>query len=73
MINRRLIEARKARRLTQADLASQLGVASLTVSRWENGVQVPQAYYVHRLCQLFAMTDRDLWFDTLSECHSTSE
>ncbi len=62
MINRKLIEARKARRWTQAHLASQLAVSALTVSRWENGIQVPQAYGVHRLCQLFGLTDRDLGF-----------
>jgi len=62
MLNRKLITARKTRRLTQADLASQLGVSTVTVSRWETGVQIPQAYYVHQLCQLFAMTDRDLGF-----------
>lgn len=62
MLNKKLIAARKMRRWTQADLASQLRVTPVTVSRWENGVQSPQAYYVHQLCQLFAMTDSDLGF-----------
>ena len=62
MINRKLIEARKARGWTQAYLASLLAVSSLTVSRWENGIQVPQAYGVHRLCQIFGLTDRELGF-----------
>jgi transcriptional regulator with XRE-family HTH domain len=62
MINRRLIEARRARGWTQAYLASQLAVSSITVSRWENGIQVPQAYCVHRLCQIFGLTDQQLGF-----------
>jgi len=62
MINRRLIEARKAKGWTQAYLASQLAVSSITVSRWENGIQVPQAYCVHRLCLIFGLTDRELGF-----------
>jgi transcriptional regulator with XRE-family HTH domain len=62
MINRKLIEARKARGWTQTYLASQLAVSSITVSRWENGIQVPQAYCVHQLCQIFGLTDRELGF-----------
>jgi transcriptional regulator with XRE-family HTH domain len=62
MINRRLIEARKARGWTQAYLASQLAVSSITVSRWENGTRAPQAYCVQRLCQIFGLTDRELGF-----------
>jgi transcriptional regulator with XRE-family HTH domain len=60
MINRKLIEARKAKGWTQTYLASQLAVSSITISRWEHGVQVPQAYYVQRLCQMFGLNDREL-------------
>ncbi len=62
MLNKKLIAARKMKRWTQADLASRLKVTPVTISRWENGIQVPQAYYVRQLCQLFAATDRDLGF-----------
>lgn len=57
MLNRKLIEARKAKGWTQTYLASQLAVSSITISRWENGVQVPQAYYVQQLCQLFGLSE----------------
>lgn len=60
MINRKLIEARKARGWTQTYLASQLAVSVITVSRWENGLQFPQAYCVQQLCQTFGLTDREL-------------
>lgn len=78
MLNKKLITARKMRRWTQTDLASQLKVTPVTVSRWENGVQVPQAYYVHQLCQLFTMTEKDLGFalcqdDTVQEYRTVYE
>lgn len=60
MINRKLIEARKVRGWTQAYVASQLAVSSITVSRWENGIQAPQAYCTHRLCQIFGLSDKEL-------------
>lgn len=62
MINRRLIEARKAKGWTQTYLASQLAVSAITVSRWENGTQVPQAYYAQRLSQIFGLSDKELGF-----------
>jgi len=62
MVNSKLIEARKARGWTQVHLASQIAVSSITISRWENGIQVPQAYCVHRLCELFDLTDKELGF-----------
>ena len=60
MINRRLIEARKAKGWTQTYLASQLAVSSITVSLWEHGIQVPQAYYAQRLSQIFGLSDKEL-------------
>lgn len=62
MINTKLIAARKLRGWTQTYLAARLAVTSITVSRWENGSQVPQAYCIQQLCQLFGMTDRELGF-----------
>jgi transcriptional regulator with XRE-family HTH domain len=62
MVNRKLIEARKAKGWTQTYLASRLAVSSITVSRWENGAQAPQPYCVQRLCQLFGLTDKELGF-----------
>ena len=37
-IGRHLAEKRKAKQLTQAQLAEKLGVTDRSVSRWENGV-----------------------------------
>lgn len=62
MINLKLIEAREAKGWTQVDLASQLAVTPVTISRWENGIQIPRAYYRTRLCKIFSKTDKDLGF-----------
>ena len=38
----RIKEARKARKLTQSDLAKRMGVESLQVSRWERDISTPR-------------------------------
>jgi|SRR5581483_11635370 len=55
-----LRRAREDRGWTQEDLADQLNVTPLTISRWENGVQTPRAYYVTRLCRLFNQAASEL-------------
>lgn len=64
MINTRLIAARERKGLKQSELASLLAVTVLTISRWENGIQIPRAYYVLQLCQIFGMTEKDLGLTT---------
>lgn len=55
-----LRRAREDRGWTQEYLAEQLNVTPLTVSRWENGVQIPRAYYMTRLCRLFTKAAEEL-------------
>ena len=40
-VGRHLAEKRKEKSLTQAQLAEILGVSDRSVSRWENGVTMP--------------------------------
>ena len=40
--NQLLRQARKERRLSQAELAERIGVTNETISRWENGGNEPQ-------------------------------
>jgi transcriptional regulator with XRE-family HTH domain len=49
--------ARRGAGLTQKQLAEALGVASLTVSRWERGVSTPS---VPRLRQIAELTSSDV-------------
>src|SRR5436190_12600870 len=70
---RKLIEARNARGLTQAQLAEELGTTQTNVSRWESGATNPSAYYKRKLCTFFRTTLFDLGLDQLdgqlqSEC-----
>lgn len=48
----RLSQARKARRMTQAELAEQMHVSRQTVSHWENGRVIPSEETARRLCGL---------------------
>jgi transcriptional regulator with XRE-family HTH domain len=51
-----LIEARRQRGLSQIQVASLLKTTNVNVSRWENGITVPSAYYQMALCRLFGKT-----------------
>jgi predicted ATPase/transcriptional regulator with XRE-family HTH domain len=59
--NRLLRAARKERGWTQQQVADRIGAPlSLNISRWENGMTFPSAYYVERLCQLFGKSMSEL-------------
>lgn len=51
---------RKALNLTQVELASILGVSFQTISKWENGVAIPDIYMLTRLADIFEVTLDDL-------------
>jgi len=55
-MNKQLIAARELKGWTQANLAEKLEVTPLTISRWENGVQIPRTFMVMRLCRVFGMS-----------------
>lgn len=58
--NDRLRRARQDRNWTQADVAKAVGTSSITISRWELGVQQPVPYFREKLCGLFAMSLEEL-------------
>jgi transcriptional regulator with XRE-family HTH domain len=58
--NDRLRRAREARNLTQADVARHVRASTLTVSRWELGVQTPLPQVRERLCRLYGLTPQEL-------------
>lgn len=55
-IGRHLAEKRKEKSLTQAQLAELLGVSDRSVSRWENGVTMPDVSLFQPLCAALDMT-----------------
>ena len=58
--NMLLMQARRDRGLSQADLASQLGVSRKAVWRWEHGLAMPYPRHCYLLCTFFRKTAEDL-------------
>lgn len=56
----RLRTARRSAGLTQKQLAEELGVESITVSRWERGVTTPSLPRLRRIAELTETTVSDL-------------
>src|SRR5205807_9701080 len=64
--NRLLRAARKERGWTQQQVADRIGAPlPLNISRWENGMTFPSAYYIERLCQLFGKSMSELGLSQL--------
>lgn len=55
-----IAELRKEKALTQERLAEVLGVSSKSVSRWENGKNLPDAALYQPLCQTLGITLTEL-------------
>jgi len=55
-----LRQHRIARNWRQQDVADQLGIAVITIQRWERGSQHPSAYYRVKLCALFGLSAQEL-------------
>jgi transcriptional regulator with XRE-family HTH domain len=56
----RLRTARRSVGLTQKQLADELGVESITVSRWERGATAPSLSRLRRIAELTGTTVSDL-------------
>ncbi len=55
-----LRDARKRRRWTQKDVAERIGVAPISIGRWERGEAVPGPYACRKLCGLFDKRAKEL-------------
>ncbi len=49
----RLKELRVEKNLTTTSLAEKLGVSNSTISRWENGVIVPNIDHLYNIANIF--------------------
>ncbi len=58
--NERLRQHRIARNWRQQEVADQLGIALVTVQRWERGFQQPSAYFRVKLSALFGVSAQEL-------------
>ena len=63
-IKNNLIKYRKARGLTQAQLAQKLGYSDKTVSKWEREEGVPDIYILKEIADLYGVTVNDLISDS---------
>ena len=52
----KIVELRKAKGLSQEELAEQLGVSRQAVSRWELGQTLPDISNLLQLCELFGVS-----------------
>jgi len=52
----RLIELREDKNLSQNELAKALGISSITISRWERGIRIPNVDSAIVLSNFFNVT-----------------
>lgn len=59
-ISEKMRSLRKEQNLTQRELAAKLYVTPSTVSKWENGVAVPDIYAVTNMADVFGVPVTEL-------------
>jgi transcriptional regulator with XRE-family HTH domain len=59
-IGSRIVKFRKAKAMTQEELASMLGVSSQAVSKWENAASCPDISLLPELCKVLGITTDEL-------------
>lgn len=52
---------RKEKNITQSELAEKLNISDRAISKWENGVCLPDASNMKDLCQILGITINDLF------------
>ncbi len=55
-----IARCRKAKKMTQSELAEQLGVTDRSVSNWENGKNMPDVSLFNPLCEILNITINEL-------------
>lgn len=65
-IGARIRQERQRRHLSQEALAEALGTTAKSISRWERGQAIPQAYYRLQFCRLFDLHPEELYEEPTS-------
>lgn len=60
MLNKTLKYFRTSHKMTQETLALKLGVTRQTVSKWENGISVPDADTLNKMADIFEVSISEL-------------
>lgn len=58
-IGERIYKLRKSRGLSQKEFANIVGVTDKAVSKWENGLSIPDIYKIYKLCRYFKISFED--------------
>lgn len=61
-IGKFIAECRKKQNLTQEQLAQKLGVSSKSISRWENGSNIPDYSVLDTLCNTLNISINELYY-----------
>lgn len=72
LIGKFITQQRKAKNLTQAQLAEKLGVSNKTISKWENGKCMPDYSIIQILCKELDITISELIDGKISNNDSPS-
>lgn len=62
-----LVVYRKAKRLTQFDVAKILGVTDTLISKWETGKVIPPNEQVVKLCEIYGVSVKKLFPELFGE------
>ena len=60
-IGRFIAESRKAKNYTQEELAEKLGITNKAISKWENGICLPDSSLYQPLCQVLDISISELF------------
>ena len=60
-IGKFIASCRKKQKLTQEQLAEKLGISDRAISKWENGICLPDASNMLELCKILGITINDLF------------
>jgi transcriptional regulator with XRE-family HTH domain len=60
-IGKFISQKRKERAITQSELAEKLGITDRAISKWENGICLPDAGNMPELCSILNITINDLF------------
>ena len=60
-IGRFIQEKRKEKKITQSDLAEKLNITDRAISKWENGICLPDVGIMNELCKILNISINDLF------------
>ena len=60
MLSKRLLDLRKSRKYSQAQVAMKLGISQGAISQWEHGITVPAAEQLLSLADMYGISVDEL-------------